>query len=399
MAQKILPTPRDIKTFINRVGVLYRMWNNEIPLHHLALYATIEKNGCIDLDRLRNHDLAPIKSVPVDFTDSDCFDSLAAVYFNVPVSRARQVLLGPPLAHAVENRNSQELVNLSQLTGFGELLEEFVETNLNDWPAESPQILPWLALNLKPCKIDNDDSRSRVGDLLLRGAREVASWSILDGEVGEGIAELIQMDSSQEFAKHILESLSNTDVSDSDRFLQGRTSRKAERWLSGCLKVLDAITGKIGLEILDENFRCSGRPSEYIQIVSYALGITWTPIFSKFRPRVGPSEILNVVADWVSKKKFDEPAANVVHFLRRVDEDWPWDKLVNALFERSHAQQLMPIEESRYVLSALLEFVTIVPKTSDSIRTLAVSGDCFHHGMPHSMQRIHKSRRFVYLYY
>ncbi|TFH60880.1 MAG: hypothetical protein E4G91_08420 [Candidatus Zixiibacteriota bacterium] len=103
------PTPRHIKTFLNRLGANYVQRGAEFPMRLLALYATAEAQGGFKIaDILKKEDHGGIfHPLPKDFFGEDCVESLAAIHYGVPKNKAMHVMLEPIIEEAITLRKSR----------------------------------------------------------------------------------------------------------------------------------------------------------------------------------------------------------------------------------------------------------------------------------------------------
>ena len=116
------PSPREVKQYVNRIGALHRQWQHELPFVSLAYYASLGTNGievarCLREDRLPSPFLAGL-------LPDDADSHLAAIAFNTDPVRARQLLHGPLIEHALSRETSGELVALVGRPGFWEALPQ-----------------------------------------------------------------------------------------------------------------------------------------------------------------------------------------------------------------------------------------------------------------------------------
>lgn len=127
-------TPRRVKTFINELTSLYRIWHDQIDIKTLALY-------CLKRPNIEGQDLryfltqAPGQSGPISrqqiyLLDNENWDrDFAAIYYGVDKNKALFVLAGDELHKGLEEgRQDEEFGKLTNLHGFTEILKEQVLT-------------------------------------------------------------------------------------------------------------------------------------------------------------------------------------------------------------------------------------------------------------------------------
>ncbi len=112
------PTPRSIKTFVNRLVALDRQWQGDIPLRTLALYLLVGQRIKESGAELRSPDFLTPEDEALVGTNWRRF--LAAVHFNVEPEKADQVLIGGRIETALETGDPKALDALSRTPGLGE---------------------------------------------------------------------------------------------------------------------------------------------------------------------------------------------------------------------------------------------------------------------------------------
>lgn len=117
-------TPRRIISFINDLTSIIDQWWEEIPLQTAALFvATRHKPGLLETMHGRPEGLEPALVKLAD--DEHLQEHLAALWFNVPVAHATQILLPDLILAALSapGDDAQRLLELSSRSGFSHHLE------------------------------------------------------------------------------------------------------------------------------------------------------------------------------------------------------------------------------------------------------------------------------------
>lgn len=115
------PTPRELKQYVNQIGVIHRQWKDSFPLPHIGFYVLLRRarrNVIQELltDKFREPHLLAVLG-------SELVDNLTALAFNVEVPLARQLLLREPIEKALGEGNDAGLLELVDLPGFQQVLE------------------------------------------------------------------------------------------------------------------------------------------------------------------------------------------------------------------------------------------------------------------------------------
>ena len=123
------PTPRDLKIFVNQIGTLHRVWQEEFPLSHLACYVLLQRDDTNMRNALLSeNDLA----FPRRIIGNGWREIIAALHFGVPAQEARQLLLRDPIQVALANGDGNSLSRLAVAhpAGFWTVLEDSVPGRL-----------------------------------------------------------------------------------------------------------------------------------------------------------------------------------------------------------------------------------------------------------------------------
>lgn len=107
-----IPTPRQIKTYVNQVGLLRMQAAPDIPTQSIAYYVIFKYiNKNIDSDKIRENILK--KELPREndtyFLHADCDKHLAGLVFGVGSIKGQQLLLEPIIENALKSGKGESL--------------------------------------------------------------------------------------------------------------------------------------------------------------------------------------------------------------------------------------------------------------------------------------------------
>ena len=138
-----IPTPREIKNYINQVAYMASLWGEEFSIYSIAYYvAWRELKNCdteLIRNRLREHKL--IKDNTTDATDlhnrilpNNIFEELSGLVFGVNSKRGYELLLLPEIIKALDSEDSDALNNLIENNekGFWAVFDEYILTTQID---------------------------------------------------------------------------------------------------------------------------------------------------------------------------------------------------------------------------------------------------------------------------
>ena len=110
-----VPTPRQIKTYVNQVGLLRTQATTDIPTQSIAYYVVFKYiNESICTDKIRvdilNKEL-PRKNDNI-FLHPDCVMHLAGLVFGVNPTKGQQLLLEPVIESALKSGSGEQIKNI-----------------------------------------------------------------------------------------------------------------------------------------------------------------------------------------------------------------------------------------------------------------------------------------------
>lgn len=129
---KTIIRPRDIIAFVNRLVTLYTQHNfEELPISVLALYSRIESNLCKDsISTILNHK-GYEQFLPLYQSRTELSKQLAAIYYNIEVNKALEVVLGGAITVFLssdlesDEEFSTEYMKLSNNAAYTDYIEEY----------------------------------------------------------------------------------------------------------------------------------------------------------------------------------------------------------------------------------------------------------------------------------
>ena len=225
------PTPRDLKIFVNQIGSLHRIRQDEFPLSYLACYVLLQ-GDCRNVlgDLLAETNL----EIPRRIIGSQCREIMAALHFGVPVEEARQILLRAPIESAMTDGDAAALsrLALAHPAGFWSVLEDCVPAGAEDWNSLSPAELATAAIALANSHVLNkDDSRPEAATVRSRigtAASAVQAWAPFESAISHGIVAIASLaPNPEEIIPQLIEAVANAPVDS-----QGRPSDEEKQGVS-----------------------------------------------------------------------------------------------------------------------------------------------------------------------
>lgn len=130
------PTPRQVKSFINDVGMLWYQWQGKISIEAIAIFVLHRASIEADPKSLQKSDT--INNRYRHFTIKPNLDSeLAALAYNVEPDIALEVLLERDVVAALRNPENEQLLKLAESPGFKIQLDRILNQNCSGWASGS----------------------------------------------------------------------------------------------------------------------------------------------------------------------------------------------------------------------------------------------------------------------
>ena len=214
--EKSAPTPRDLKLFVNQIGILHRVWQDEFPLSHLACYVLLQKKG---------RDVRTLLLSGIDWQlasqtiGNNWREVLAALHFGVPPQEARQLLLRGPIENALGKGDGRRLSELEALhtEGFWIVLEDTLRSERLGNPDTTQFANIAIALSDSRLIELNGDRQEPINlRSSIQAAAEVRSWAPFDTTTAEGMVAVARLaEDSGEVVQALLAGLSKVTFEES----------------------------------------------------------------------------------------------------------------------------------------------------------------------------------------
>jgi len=376
--------PRDIKLFINKVGVIHRQWGDTIPLTLQALYILCKDNIKMPEEDLIKSDFLEDRVISL-IEEPEWQRYLAALHFNVEPEKAIQVLIQRPLLEAFSKGDSQQLQQLQSVPGFLEVCEHVIEDNYQEWSNKEPIALATTALSLSNIEVKTNLSWNRIWQLLQKGAQQVEQWKRLNENVGKGIVTLLKQCSASDYervAQSILMSLSKTIQITEDKETPYANIEVVKQWLNGIIQVVKSVYDAGYQKLLKQSFRVPGEASFYVALMTEVREETVDDhLIEYLMPEAKPQEVVAELTKKCEAGQFVEKYSNVIKPMMKVHNDWPWQQLVTALNQRLQGNNNLNSQEIAGCAGAMLclAYNNATSQVMNLLKQLSMHGHLAHH--------------------
>ncbi|MDX6695835.1 MAG: hypothetical protein QOF02_3438 [Blastocatellia bacterium] len=259
-----LPTPtiRELKLYVNQIGALHRQLvlrgkcagpGSSFPLSLLAYYVLLRR-------RRPNVDIAEgvlRKELPEEdfegLLGEQVGDKLAALHYNVEISLARQVILGPPIKAALQEGKRDELILYADNPrAFWKVLGDIID---KEWAATESVSISKAASSLDDPKLLGHADQfwtRRVVDKLGSAAAKITSWLPLDAVRADGIVSLLNIVRKRELAATLLDRIAGDIIGQQNS--EGTLDISLQSWVEKLRLVLAKVSALGWGELYEQNF-------------------------------------------------------------------------------------------------------------------------------------------------
>lgn len=204
--KRTLPSPREIKIFINKISVLRLQWasapeNERIELPFLAAYVLHQNEIGVDGAGLLTGNVLTQEVVNILTRykpEADCGGKLAAAHFNVPPDQAIQVLMGNRFSEALAAGNSDALSELSRNANFWTVFEGFSRAQTSAW--QEPLTLVRVVKFLERSESEDKEPPPAIAGIwpiALKAAASTSNWGAIDQERAEAFPIILSRAATQ----------------------------------------------------------------------------------------------------------------------------------------------------------------------------------------------------------
>ena len=372
------PTPRELKLFVNRLGMLHMHRGHDVPLVHQAYYS-LQRRSERDVRTALLNGALP-REEDMGLLGEGASDSLAALEFGIDRDKARQLLLGDPLSDALGSGNHEVLGGLLQKhVGSEAVLEQVLARSLQDWRrGESSKVLNSLVALSQSGFLDSTSPhiRARSIEEIRHAAVRVETWTPLGDWQLPGLALLAKEVADRDTASQLATSYARSTGTQTPPVSEDETKERALAALSVARAlrefVDDPFPGGIAFPGSMAQF------CEALQTVAHQTGGDPGSDFSYLLvPVAEPNEVIQFFNESIQNGSFRLGHYRALRSVMHTGHELDAASLVNPLLNRISAGDTEDPEEANALIVALRHLR--VPVGSEALQSLAANGHFAHH--------------------
>lgn len=329
-------TPRELKLYVNQIGAIHRQWPGEFPLAHIAYYTALRRRP-VDIRKAllnKKNGQDPLINIGVVASmshESDLRDNLAGLYFNVPATLGRQLLLSDPIVHALTQGDAEALarINETNKAAFLPVCRDVLLKTLSTQLTNSFGIAN-VAIALKNSGVlaaADQETECAVVRVLSGSVSQVPSWSPLDEKCFEGISALLVLVRSAHTIDEVLNSLRATIAG-----LELDSETPKNEILLGLSSIVNTVE-ELGHSV-GNRFELPGNASVWIDWCSLADNGLEAIFKRHVAPSVGFNEISAALTRALRDNSWDSRHLRSIEITDSCCDPCIWTNLVSALQER-----------------------------------------------------------------
>lgn len=346
-----LPTPRSVKTFLNRLVALHRLWGHVIPLPTQAAYVAMETVG--NAEKIAEAKplsgfLALSVTTALELGDPNYYPHLAALHTGIETRTAAQVLALPRIQAAFEAGDGDQLREL-ELPNLGEYCLEVIKRHGDIWAKNEPELLFRSCLAMSDiATLSADWASAWTG--IARCLQFIKSpWpDVVVFELASAVAALIRHAPASERAAVIDQVLSGWgtgSVADDEA---------GTRWAKSVAIVLSAIRDVAGLDAVSEGFKLPGDATATIAILGTE--DIETDILGCMARAADSGAVIGLLVQKCQNNEIHPVDVQAVRVLSGVAEASAWSPVRQAIGQRlGNHQTPMPGNITDLMLQILVE--------------------------------------------
>lgn len=358
----ISPTPRQLISYVNQVGIYHRQWVHRYPLVDV-LYFIFCKERNIPIERqLIDGDL-PERMVTTILSDN-VKKNIAGLFYNVSPEKGFQILLSKPINEALLKNSSVDLSNLFENNQDGFLMA--LGTELENLKECTPSQLANISKTLDESNIFQeiaDYESASFMNTLNSAIENVESWEPLDEEISEGIVSLVAVlgqDSAERIYKKLARAVLSSKNENSEE--SGFLSKTIEERIDKVVYILEGLKNRAIRFHPTFQLTLPGSEANWIELCVH---ISTKPdiYHGIFKPKFRISQLENELIEGVSSGLLAKDALSKAILITNLSvEGCKWTRLLSSVKERMHPNNSIELNE----LHTLLDGIAIVSLNNEA---------------------------------
>lgn len=379
------PTPRQLKLFVNQMGVVLRQWGNQFPLAQVAYYVMLRHCGrcmrAVDLVVKLQAGEIPEERIHRWLGEAPQ-ENLAAMVFNVEPKQAMELLLRDKLMDALEAGDGSDLAQLaSNHRGFWDVMASI---GICDWINADPYKLANAAQCLYDSKLIKEPLSSEMNlavKELTDAAKTLKSLTPLEEGTAKGAACVINLAPDAKVAESLL-SLLPKSVPGNQQIAALDNPEVATTWVEALLELLRTMAS---LDLSSAWSQGVVVPNLSKSFISVCTALAALDPDGEFWPLLRTDSSVEEVAATMAQppegSTTPDIAANLatVRVMKACSMQPPWETIAKTAVDAIVSAQSTASSEIEDALDILWEMRGVSSAGDTALKQLANQGYALHH--------------------
>ena len=276
-----LPTPRNLKKFVNRLSAIHRQWCKAgVSLEVQARYA-------LHGDRVEITSQGVLEVAGEEVRDVDVARQIAAIHFNVDPEKAFQVILSPRVERALTEGDDDAIEGMAETPGFFEVCEHLLDGTERRGVVDVGN----AARAISRLSSDQTPYVRRIWHRLEQLATSLSSLEGLNGQVAEGLVRIVEEVPDRERASSLGEFLLNRSTSTTSGFSVGEDGTNPDElsaFASGIARLVHRLRESLGEDEVPQSLELGGDEAVLIELLAGVASVDHgAQVFGSFVPSDG----------------------------------------------------------------------------------------------------------------
>ncbi len=373
---RLLPTPREIKLYVNQIGAIHRQWQHEFPLGHVAYYVLQNRKHMSLIDKLRGENFPSTDAVRL--LGEELTQSLAGLSFNTQADKGMELLLSDGVLDCLRSKDSSRLKDLNERhrEGFWAVLESVAYTKLYDSDPASIAAAANCLLGAAILEDTRPEAKS-VLDGLRKAGQAIEKWDPFDEGMAEGIAALCELQNSDTFSEQVGKSVQATAQAGG----KDKETVAVEQLASALMIVFDKLENLKHDSAIPATTVLPVDVDEWVTVCdTFCKTPSTSTHWNRIRPKVKFDDVSTAIQGAVGNGEFDQHSISTIRVTDACSMKSDWSAVVSAIDARLRAEIGAEHDEMHLLLEGLWHLRRQGAKgVESSIKTLVEGGHIMHH--------------------
>ena len=345
-----VPTPRELKLYVNQVGAIHRQWQHQFPICHMSYYVVLRRKFA-DIRKFLVTGSLPDENI-ASILAPNLLPNLAGMAFNVSASLGQQLLLCDPITTALRENKPETLKELHELhsDGFWAVLELTATTLLSEFEAAAVANAA-LCLDQAGIVAHQRNETGTIINSLRSRILELEDWSPFDLNIAEGLAAACRLVNDPTATVKLLTNLQGT-------IIISKGVDKAlvidDKLLKALFHIIEQVRD-IGQEMaLANEFILPVDASQWIKLCHY-IALYDIGLWRFVKPSATFKKISQSLYEIVIKGEISDLHLTAIRVTQSTQIPCDWNELAKALGQRINSLGQSYTKEANILLKVLIQ--------------------------------------------